>query len=297
MSSNTVVDPRDHRIGLLCLAATTIGWGLNWPAMRVILRELPPMFARGSGTLVSALLFAGIAVAMGQSLRVPRGQFGRLAVAAGLNVFAWMGFATIAMQWLTVAQCALLVYTMSIWATLIAWPLTGQRPAMRAVTGLVLCLAGLWTLFGAKFTAFGHDQWIGVGLSLASAILFAVGTVAVRPFTEIPPIPLLAWQLGLGSLPMLAIGLAYETPHLAAVDPLGWTLLAYMTAVPMGLCYLAWFAALRRLPPATASIATLIAPVVGVISAGIVLGKPLGVREGLALLLVLGGVALALRRT
>ena len=71
----------------------------------------------------------------------------------------------------------------------------------------------------------------------------------------------------------------------------------YMTAVPMGLCYLTWFAALRRLPPTTASLATLLTPVIGVVAAAFVLGEPLGSRELMALTLTLAGVALALRRT
>ena len=72
--------------------------------------------------------------------------------------------------------------------------------------------------------------------------------------------------------------------------------MAYMTAVPMGLCYLTWFAALRRLPPATASMATLITPVVGVVAGAVTLGEPFGMKQVAALALTLGGVALALRK-
>jgi drug/metabolite transporter (DMT)-like permease len=70
-----------------------------------------------------------------------------------------------------------------------------------------------------------------------------------------------------------------------------------MTAVPMGLCYMTWFAALRRLPPTTASLATLLTPVIGVVAAAFSIGEPLGPRELIALTLTLAGVALALRRT
>ena len=73
--------------------------------------------------------------------------------------------------------------------------------------------------------------------------------------------------------------------------------MAYMTVVPMGVCYLSWFAALKRLPPATASVATLLTPLVGVVAAALALGEPLGAREALALALTLGGVALALGKT
>jgi drug/metabolite transporter (DMT)-like permease len=72
--------------------------------------------------------------------------------------------------------------------------------------------------------------------------------------------------------------------------------MAYMTAVPMAACYLCWFAALRRLPPATASMATLLTPLVGVLAAAVALGEPLGAREALALDLTLGGVSLAIRQ-
>jgi drug/metabolite transporter (DMT)-like permease len=68
-----------------------------------------------------------------------------------------------------------------------------------------------------------------------------------------------------------------------------------MTIVPMGVCYLTWFAAVRRLPPATASMATLLTPAIGVATAALVLAEPLGLQQGVALFLVIGDVALALK--
>jgi drug/metabolite transporter (DMT)-like permease len=61
--------------------------------------------------------------------------------------------------------------------------------------------------------------------------------------------------------------------------------MTYMAFIPMGLCYLAWFVATRRLPPATATTGMLLTPVVGVLSAVPIAGEPLGPREMVALLL------------
>jgi drug/metabolite transporter (DMT)-like permease len=288
--------PRAATVGFLCLLVTSLGWGLNWPAMKVLLGELPPLFARGAAGSVAGLVFVLAALLMGQSLSVPRPLLGRVAAAAALNVFAWMGFATVAMRWLSVGQCALLVYTMPVWATLLAWPIRGERPSLRAVAGLVLCMAGLWQLFGSGGFDLDHDQLVGAALALSSAVLFALGTVALRPLIELRPVASLAWQLSLGCIPMLALGLAFERPAVADVSATGWALMLYMTAVPMGLCYMTWFAALRRVPPTTASLATLLTPVIGVVAAAFVLGEPLGPRELMALTLTLAGVALALRR-
>ena len=192
-----------YRIGLAGLAVTSIGWGLNWPAMKFLLRELPPR-SRVAAVDGCRMFVALLALVLRQDLRVPRRVRVRVAMAAAVNVFAWMGFATIALQWLDVSQTALLVYTMPIWATLIAWPLTGRAPSLRAAAGLLVCVAGLWTLFGTAAQGFDRSQIVGVGFALASAVLFAFGTVALRPVAEMAPLPLLAWQLGLGSLPMLA---------------------------------------------------------------------------------------------
>lgn len=284
-----------YRTGLWCLAVTSVGWGLNWPAMKLLLRELPPLFARGTAGAVAAIFFLGMALASGQSLRVPRPLRGRLVASAFISVFVWMGFSSLAMRWLSVGQGALLVYTMPVWAALLAWPLRGQRLSIRAAVGLLLSVAGLWVLFGGAGLAFEAGQLAGVALALAAAVLFAFGTIALSPMSGMPPWAFLTWQLALGCAPMVLLGVLFEQPDLSRISARGATLWLYMAVVPMGLCYLAWFAALRRLPPATASIATLATPIVGVVAAGYALGEPLGVREGLSILLTVGGVGLALK--
>jgi probable blue pigment (indigoidine) exporter len=111
-----------------------------------------------------------------------------------------------------------------------------------------------------------------------------------------PPLSLAAWQIGLGCLPIAIVGLAVEQPQLAVLSYVGWASLLYMTLIQFCLCYVCWFAALERLPAATASIGTLLVPVIGVLAAAAaMLREPLGLREIAALVFTLGGVAVALR--
>jgi drug/metabolite transporter (DMT)-like permease len=281
-------------IGLLCLLVTSVGWGLNWPAMKFLLKEWPPLFARGSAGLGAALLIALVALKAGQSLIVPRALWGKLALAAFLNIFAWMGFATLSIRWLNAGQGALLVYTMPVWATLLAWPVLGKKPAAASLAGLVLCLSGIALLFAGANAGIRPDQLPGVLFALGAALLFAFGTIVLKPL-PIAPLASVAWQLALGCLPMVLFGLLVEHPDPHALSGKGLAVMVYMTLVPMGLCYVTWFAALRRLPSALASIATLLTPVVGVLAAAISLGEPLGMKEIVAMSLTFAGVALALR--
>jgi len=104
-----------------------------------------------------------------------------------------------------------------------------------------------------------------------------------------------AWQVGLGMLPLIPASLLLESPDFAALSAEGWFFLAYMALIPLSLCYLAWFAALRRLSASAATMGTLLGPVVGVLGSAMLLGEPFGLREIAALLLTVLGVVLAVR--
>ena len=282
--------------GLALLAITCTGWALNWAFIKLLLREWPPLFSRGVSGVAAAMVLAIIASVRGESLKVPRAAWGALLLAAFTNVFAWMGFGTAAMVDLSISEGTLLVYTMPIWAMLFAWPMLGTPPHAREFAALVLGIAGIAVLFAAHSLALDTDKVTGIALALAAAILFAFGSVRTRAQLPIAPIAQVAWQVGLGCLPMILFGFLVEQPDFARLSSTGGAVLLYMTLGPMGLCYLTWFAALQRLPASTAALGTLTVPVTGVITAALVLGEPLGAREIIAAALTLSGVALAIKR-
>jgi len=287
---------RDKWIGSLCLGVTAFGWALNWPLMKLLLQQWPPLFSRGLAGVVSALILFSIAKVRGQALEVPREAVPRLLFASFTNVFAWMGFGTVAMKFVPVGEGALIVYTMPIWAILLAWPLAGARPKFSDIAAIVLGFGGLAILLGGNGLSFDGGRIVGIVLLFSAAILFAIGNILNRTPLPMPPLVVVAWQVGLGCLAMLILGIAFEQPNFGALTAGGLACQIYMTLVPMGICYLTWFETLRRLPPSSASTGMLLVPLIGVISAAVILGEPLGIREVVAMVLVLGGVTLALQK-
>jgi len=287
---------RDKWIGSLCLGVTAFGWALNWPLMKLLLQQWPPLFSRGLAGVASAMILFSIAIARGQAPGVPREAVPRLLFASFTNVFAWMGFGTVAMKFVPVGEGALIVYTMPIWATLLAWPLAGIRPKLVDIAALVLGIGGIAVLLGGNGFSFDGERIIGIVLLFSAAILFAIGNILNRVPLPMPPLVVVAWQVGLGCLVMLILGVVFEQPDYGALTAQGLACLVYMTLVPMGICYLTWFETLRRLPPSSASTGMLLVPLIGVISAALILGEPLGIREVVAMVLVLGGVTLALQK-
>jgi len=282
--------------GLGFLVATSLMWGFNWPLVKSLVAVLPPFTVRAASGLIGTALVLAIALARRESLRPPRGQWGRLCLAALLNVTAWMALTTLSLLWLRASETTILAYTLPLWAALLAWPLLGEKPTLARGIGLVLGLSGIVLLVAheAPGDAEIGAKLPGVAFALAGSMLFALGTVlAKRAPVAMPPTALVAWQTGLGLLPLLLLWLLLERPDFAALDGFGWFALVYGGALAFGLAYVAWFAALRRLPASVATIGSLLAPVIGVLASVAMLGDPLGLREVGALALTLGGVALA----
>ena len=137
-------------IGYCCLVVTALGWGLNWPATKFLLAQCPPLTARGIAGIVAGLTLAGIALLRGETLRVPRQLRLRLLLLALLNVSAWMGLTTLSLVWLSAGEAATLAYTMPVWAALLAWPVLGERLALRRIAALALGIGGITVACSAE---------------------------------------------------------------------------------------------------------------------------------------------------
>jgi drug/metabolite transporter (DMT)-like permease len=296
VTNHTSAAARISPLGLVFLAVTSVGWGLNFPIMKHLLTEWPPLSSRGLCGIAGAFLLALIAVAQGQKLTVPRQLWGRLLLVSLLTIGGWVAFMGLALLWLQASEAAVLGISIPVWVALLAWPILGERLSLARALSMMIALAGITVLIGGNGLDASLTKLPGLLCALAGAVCVALGTVLTKHFPlAMPPIALAAWMIALGCLPIAVVGLAVEQPHIAALSAIGWTSMLYMTLIQFCVCYVCWFAALERLPAATASIGTLLVPVVGVLAAGAMLHEPLGLRELLALAFTLGGVALALR--
>jgi drug/metabolite transporter (DMT)-like permease len=278
------------------LAITSVGWGFNWPVTKYLLSELPPLTLRGVTGVIGACLLAGLALLRGQSLRVPYEMWPRLVMAAVLNVGCWMVLMGLALLWLPASEAALIAYTMPIWASMLAWPILGERPNLLRVISLVMAFAGLAAIMGGNGLTASMTKLPGIIMALGGALGFAVGTVLAKKLPlRLPPLSAAAWQIGIGCLPVAIVGLLIEKTDIADLSQLGWILIVYSTVIQFCVAYVSWFAALARLPASVAAIGTMAVPVIGVVASALALHEPLGPGQIAALVFTLAGVALAAR--
>jgi drug/metabolite transporter (DMT)-like permease len=217
-------------------------------------------------------------------------------LAAILNVACWMVLMGLALLWLPASEAALIAYTMPVWASMLAWPILGERPNLLRVISLLMAFAGLSAIMGGNGLAASMEKLPGIIMALGGAVGFAVGTVLAKKLPlNLPPLTAAAWQIGIGCLPVAIVGVFIEKAEVAAITHLGWILLAYSTVIQFCVAYVSWFAALARLPASVAAIGTMAVPVIGVVASALALHEPLGPGQIAALGFTLAGVALATR--
>lgn len=291
---------RDHAafppqlIGLLALL--TLGWGFNWPMMKLALAEMAPMHFRSWCLAAGAVGLFAIARANGLPMRVPSGQWGRLAMIAFANMTCWNVFAIYGIPLLPSGRAAILGYTMPVWSVplslwLLKEPLTGRR-----LLGMALGFGGMLALLGGELQAVERSP-LGALLLVGAAVSWALGTVMIKRWpVALPVTSFTAWQMVLGGLPILAIALLAEPGsfNLLALSagPLFATL--YNMFVAFIFCFWAWMKIARTASVGAASIAVLMIPVVGVFSGMLVLAEEPSWLDYLALVLVTLSIATVL---
>ncbi len=282
--------------GLAFLAITSIGWGFNWPVTKYLIGYLPPLTLRGTTGVIGASLLAVLALVWGQPLRVPRALWPRLVLAAILNVGCWMVLMGFALVYLPASEATLVAYTMPVWASLLAWPILGERPNLLRVLALVMAFAGLTAILGGGGFVPSLTKLFGILMALGGALGFATGAVLAKKLPiDLPPVSAAAWQIGIGCLPVAITGFLFEHSNFGGLTSNGWLLFGYSTVVQFCIAYVAWFAALARLPASVAAIGTMAVPVIGVVASALTLHEPLGLGQIAALAFTLAGVALATR--
>jgi len=284
-----------HLAGLL--VGLTVGWGLNWPAMKIVLAEMAPLHFRALCLGFGAAGLFSIAWAGGFRTRVPAGQWGRLVAIALFTMSGWNIFAIYGIGLLASGRAAILGYTMPAWSVLLsAWllrePLTGRR-----MLGVALGGGGMLLLLGSEVQALGRSP-AGALLMVAAAFCWALGAVLMKRWpVALPATAFTAWQMLIGVLPILTLALCIERGSFNGFALSAWPVagLAYNILVAYNFCYWAWTRIVTLAPVGVASLAIMMTPVVGVFSGMWLLGEAPHWQDYAALVLVVASLATVLR--
>jgi drug/metabolite transporter (DMT)-like permease len=285
--------------GVLLLVALTILWGLNWPAMKLALLEVPPFTFRSICLVGGGCILLALTRASGQRVGLNVRLLPTLALVALFNITAWHLLTAYGLLHTASGRGAIIGYTMPLWASVLSVLFLKVTIGWRELTALGLGMAALALLVAEDLQALGRSPAGPILIGFA-ALSWGIGTVLVKRFAPwpMPVMALTGLQQLIGALPIV-VGwwLLEPVPDLAAVSPWALAGLAYAVLVAMVFCHTAYFKLVEILPAHVAAISTLAIPAVGVISGALLLGEHVGAVEVMALVLVVSGLFLLIVRT
>ncbi|MFI6758038.1 EamA family transporter [Micromonospora sp. NPDC050417] len=276
-----------HRLQALLVAAI---WGVNFVVIEIGLRDLPPL-------VLTALRFVVAAVPL--VLLVPR-PTARLRYVVGyglvLGVLKFGVLFTAMDAGMPAGLASLVLQAQALVSVLLAAVLLRERPSGWQLGGVFVGSAGI----GMLALGNGHATVVGFALTLAAAASWAVANVVVRASGETRPLSLLVWSSLVPPIPLLGLASVADGPGavLDAITGLSWRgILAvlYVAYVSTLVGFGVWNRLIATYSVARIAPFSLVVPVFGLAASWLFLGEPVGVREGVAALVILTGLALVLR--
>jgi drug/metabolite transporter (DMT)-like permease len=264
---------------LAALAIVYVVWGSTYLAIKVGLASFPPMLMASVRFLAAgAALYGWVAWRdrrRGAAARPTRRQWLAATIAGIMMLVGGNGAVTWAEQHVDSGIAALLVATVPLWMTVLAWWRHGDRLRRPAVVGLLVGFAGVGLL--VRPSGAGTDVLASVVI-LLGALSWAVGSLYARR----APLPddglrSAAMQMLAGGAVFGLLGLAGGEAtrlDLAAATPASVLAVAYLSVFGSIVAFSAYGFLLRTAPPASVSTYAYVNPVVAVLLGAVLLAEP-----------------------
>ncbi len=272
---------------LAAIFVMSILWGYGWTVLKVGLIDAPPFKFTALRLSLSALCLLALLPLTGRSLYPKRWR--ELLGLAFVHTTLLFSLSTWAVAEGTAGRVAFMVYTMPFFTLVFAWLLLNER-VQRAQWGAVILAA-----FGLAAIV---KPWAVTGnfksslLAIAAGVVWAAGAIMVKRLQSREKMDLLsmtAWQMVFGCIPLIAV------TWMISEDPIVWSTrfvmsLGFVSVGVTALGSMLWMYALNNLDAGTASLSTLAAPPIAMITSAFYFGETPDAFEWLGMGLIVGAL-------
>ena len=268
-------------------------WGLPYLLISISVESLAPATVVAGRTGIAALLLLPLAIRQG-SLRIALRHWPWILAFAAIEMAAPFVLLSHAEQTLPSGITGLLVATVPLFGAIVSYLLGDHHALTRTrVLGLFVGVAGVALVVGAA-TGDGDIRLVNVAEVLVVAVCYAVAPfITDRKLTEVPGV-------GLAALAVSMVAVAYLPPAILTQDEAptlrSVAALVGLAIVCTAIAFVVFFALIREVGPARATVITFINPVVALALGVAVLDEHLSWGQIAGLPIVLVGCWLAAGR-
>lgn len=274
-------------------------WGSAFPVTKLSYEEMQIAADDSVAKIVLAgmrFLLAGLILLVGmlavnrKALYVPRNKFLRLVIFGFVQTTVQYYFFYIGLSNTTGMKGSILASSAAFFTVMIAhFFYVNDRLNWQKLVGLVAGFSGIILVnWGQSFEV--SFTFTGEGYMILAALTGAIGTIMAKEMTAgIHPFALTGWQLSIGAVLLLLLGLPRLEADAMVFTPVGWGLLLY-AAVISSAAFGLWYSLLKYNKAGEISLYKFVIPVSGtVLSALFIPGERVTVFVLVALVLMAAG--------
>lgn len=273
---------------ILSVVLMTFFWGYNWVVMKQAVQLVGPWEFAFVRNFFGAVVLLLCLVVMQKSLKIINFKFVFL-----IGIFQMIGFTVLVLVALVhggTAKISVLTFTMPIWANLLALYFLKEKMSNKQIFAIAISVIGLLLILDPVHK---NADFKSMLIAISAGFFWGCGVISVKKYNQkYPQVDLLnltAWQMLLGSIPILFIivakGLAiYE------INPYLWKASLYNIIFCNALAWLLWNYGVKHLKTSDVSTISLLAPVIGSLAAFVELHEAPKINEGIGLTMILCGV-------
>jgi drug/metabolite transporter (DMT)-like permease len=295
MSQSNLASSVSARALLFAYVSLCLIWGSTWLAIRILVRDAPPLEAAAIRFLIAGVLLLGLAAM--QKRKFPRSQRAWNGILVLSITIMAIPYALLfwAEQYVTSSMAAVLFSATPLMVALLTPVMMGRKVPRSAVFALVVAFAGLLVLFYTGLSASRMALWGGAGM-LAAMMLSAWSVVYAKDrLQEVDSVIATGSQLLLASVALLWGTWALEARRHAHWTPASLTALAFLTLFGSCIAFVIYYWLLKRMQPYQLATTSLVVPLIAVLEGAWFAREPVPLMMIVAMAVVLISVGSVLR--
>ena len=244
------------------LAGVVLAWGTNWPVTKLIVQDVPPLWATAIRCMIASATLAPMLWMQGAFIVPRRGDLPVVFCTAVLHLTAFSALIAAGLQFVPAGRAIVLGYTTPLWVAIGAALFLSEAITRRRALGIVFGLAGLAVIFNPLTLNWRDGNVLyGSALILVAAFCWAGNIVYVRAHRWIStPFQLVFWQVLLAAVLLSVTALIVEGPPHIAWNVRLFALLLFSGTVCTAFANWAMTMVNRSLPAVTTSLCLLATP-------------------------------------
>lgn len=272
-------------------------WAVNFSFVKIALRELSPLAFNGIRLLFASAMLVLILVLSGESLKVDRRTLWKLVFLGLIGNTAYQMFFIHGIDLTTASNSAIIIAITPVFIAILSSLMKHERVHPTAWTGILFSFFGFYLVISHRLGTFQFSALSVRGdlLIFCGNLCWSVYTVFSKPLLErMSPLKLTTLTMVTGTVFFFPFCIKdiFRIPY-DVVSFKAWGSLFYSGLFALVICYVIWYASVRRVGNTKTAVYDYLIPVFTVIFAYFFIGERITGQQGVGALVIFVGVYLA----